>query len=163
MLLRTRAGTHPEPPSISRSLLGSSGASRSTVPMPGKSTYRHAARSITSSTDAAPATGEGSSAVEITTSRPPVGGGSTEPSSESTITMSAPLEPALAGGSNAAWGNRPSLLNGGGGHWWRRRARLLHCGRHGQPLLNLHRERLGARKLGTRLGGHDPHALGQAL
>jgi hypothetical protein len=55
-------------------LLGSLGASRSTVPMPGKSTYRHATKSITSSTDAAPAAGEGYSAIDITASRsPPMG------------------------------------------------------------------------------------------
>jgi hypothetical protein len=38
-----------------RSLLGCSGASRSTVPMPGKSTYRHDDKSVAPSTDAAPA------------------------------------------------------------------------------------------------------------
>jgi hypothetical protein len=54
--------------SISRSLLGSSGASRSMVPMPGKATYWHATKSITSSADVAPATGEGFGTVEITTS-----------------------------------------------------------------------------------------------
>jgi hypothetical protein len=70
----------------------------------------------------------------------------------------------------------PSLFNGGGGHWrrwcarlfhldqwWGRRARLLNHGGHGQPLLNLHRERLGARGLRTRLGRHAPRAMGQAL
>jgi hypothetical protein len=63
--------------SISRSLLGSSGASRSTIPMPGKSTYWHIASSITSSTvtvptaeedSAAPAAGEGIDADDIATS-----------------------------------------------------------------------------------------------
>jgi hypothetical protein len=71
--------------------------------MPGKSTYRHVARSITSSTDTVPATGEGSGAIDNTTSRFPTGGGGAESSSVGTITTSAPLEPAPAGGSNAAW------------------------------------------------------------
>jgi hypothetical protein len=63
--------------SISRSLLGSSGASRSTIPMPGKSTYWHVASSITSSMvtvptaeedSAAPAAGKGIDADDIATS-----------------------------------------------------------------------------------------------
>jgi hypothetical protein len=48
--------------SISRSLLGSSGASRSTIPMPKKSTYWRFASSITSSMVTAPAGDEGSTA-----------------------------------------------------------------------------------------------------
>jgi hypothetical protein len=153
---------------------------RSMVPMSGKSTYRHAAMSMTSSTDATPAVEEGSGAVDITTSRSPAGGGGAESSSEGTITMSASPEPAPVGGSDAAWGGgrphgHPSLFNGGGGHWrgrrarlhhglWRgRRARLLQRGGHGQPLLNLRWKRLGAQGLGTRLGRHDPRTLGQAF
>jgi hypothetical protein len=49
---------------ITRSLLGSSGASRPMVPMPGKSTYRHASKAAASSTDTAPAAGEGSGVVD---------------------------------------------------------------------------------------------------
>jgi hypothetical protein len=111
--------------SISRSLLKRSGASRSTVQMPGKSTNQHAARSITSSTDAAAATGEGSGTIDITTSRSPAGGGSAESSSEGTITTFALPEPTPVSGSNAAWeavasaAVRPSstaaTVTGGGG------------------------------------------------
>jgi hypothetical protein len=54
--------------SISRSLLGSSAASRSMVSMSGKSTYRDDDKSTTPSTDVAPATGEGSSVVDVATS-----------------------------------------------------------------------------------------------
>jgi hypothetical protein len=71
---------------ISRSLLGSSGASRSMVLMPGKSTYRHAARFKTSSIDAALAAGEGCDDVDITTSRSPASRGGAESSFEGTIT-----------------------------------------------------------------------------
>jgi hypothetical protein len=48
--------------SISRSLLGSSGASRSTIPTPGKLIYWRIANSITSSTVTVPVTEEGSAA-----------------------------------------------------------------------------------------------------
>jgi hypothetical protein len=141
-------------------LLGSSGASSSMVPMLGKSTYRHAAKSVTSSTDAAPTVDEGSDTIDITTSRSPAGGGCAESSSMSTITTSAPPGPAPAGGSNTSWGRssspRPSVPP-------RRCARLLHQSGHGQPLLDLHRERLGAQRLGTRLRGQDPRAQSQAL
>jgi hypothetical protein len=102
--------------------------------MPEKSTYRHAIKSMTSSTNAAPAAGkgfgapmagEGSGAVDITMSRSLTDGGGGESPSEGTITTSAPLEPAPAGGSNDDWGGplhgRLSLLNGGGGHWRGRR------------------------------------------
>jgi hypothetical protein len=57
--------------------------------------------------------------------------------------------------------DRP-LLDDGGGRWRGRRGRLHHGG-HDQPSLDLHRERLGVRRLRTRLGGHDPHAQGQML
>jgi hypothetical protein len=100
-------------------------------PMPGKSTYRRVARSITSSTVMAPAAsgapaadkcsgtpaagegsgalsaGEGSDVDDITTSRSPADGGGAESSSEGTITTSVPPEPAPACDSGDAWG-RPS-------------------------------------------------------
>jgi hypothetical protein len=98
--------------SISRSFPGSLGTSRSMVPMPRKSTYRHAANSMTSSTDAAPAAGEGSDTVDITTSQSPTGGGRRRVFVRGTITTSAPPEPTPAGGSDAAWGwpcPRPSV------------------------------------------------------
>jgi hypothetical protein len=88
--------------------------------MPEKSMYRHAAKSITSSTVAAPAAGEGSGTVDVTTSRSPIGGGGTESSSAGTITTSVPPGPTPAGGSNTAWGRSsprpPVLLDDGSGH-----------------------------------------------
>jgi hypothetical protein len=111
--------------SIFRSVLGSSGASRSMVPMLGKSTYRHDAKSATPLTYAAPAAGEGSGTIDVATSRSPVGGGGAESSSTGTITTSTPLGPVPAGVSNTAWAAvfsvtvRPSSMTatvfGGGG------------------------------------------------
>jgi hypothetical protein len=57
--------------SISWLLLGSSGLSRSMVPMPGKSTYRHDAKSVTLSTDEAPVASEGSAPLTLRHRDPP--------------------------------------------------------------------------------------------
>jgi hypothetical protein len=79
------------------------------------------------------------------------------------MTTSAPPELALTGGSNNTWG-RPSPWSSAPRRRWRSPAeadaRLFHRGGHGQPLLNLCRQRLSAQRLGMGLRRHDPHAVG---
>jgi hypothetical protein len=93
---------------ISRSLLGSLMASRSMIPIPGKSRYRDVDVSAAPSIDAAVTAVEDSGATDIATSHSPASGGGAEPSSTGIITTSSPPEPISASGSNAAWG-RSSL------------------------------------------------------
>jgi hypothetical protein len=59
---------------ISRSLLGSSATSRSTIPMLGKSTYWDDARSVALSIGDAPTAVEDSGAVDVVASSPPCRG-----------------------------------------------------------------------------------------
>jgi hypothetical protein len=114
-----------------------------------------------------PAAGEGSSAVDFATSQSPAGGGGAESSTAGTITTSAPPGPVPTGSSNVAWGtvvsvtvlpsSTPVVVASGV-------ARPTPPPRWPRPTpLDLHRERLGAWRLETGLGGHDPRAQGQAL
>jgi hypothetical protein len=58
--------------------------------------------------------------------------------------------------------DHPLLLDHSGGGRRGERGRLHHGG-HGQPFLDLHRKRLGVRRLGMWLRRNDPRSQGQAL
>jgi hypothetical protein len=106
--------------------------SRSMVPMSGKSKYRHAAKSTTSSTEAAPTTSEGSTPLTLRHHDPPAAGAA--PSRHPRTPSPRPrhpgqpraVAPILLGGCRLH--DRPFLLDGDGGHWRGWHAQLLHCG-----------------------------------